>query len=122
MVGPVVCRTASMLKPRHLAITLREVCPDARDLCPSWPDPRSHHERQGLQNCNIQRAISVPVHVATLGLGGDQQASATNHGGVLIALFAYPFENYTEFWQLALATTPLAYGSFGENLTARLDG
>jgi MOSC domain-containing protein YiiM len=53
------------------------------------------------------------------GPGGDQQANATNHGGVLKPLLAYPFEHYAEFWQLALATTPLAYGSFGENPTTQ---
>jgi MOSC domain-containing protein YiiM len=60
-----------------------------------------------------------PVQIATLGLEGDQQANTTNHGGILKALFAYPFEHYTEFWELALAGTPLAYGSFGENLTTQ---
>ena len=67
----------------------------------------------------LKEPVSGPVHVATLGLEGDQQANTTNHGGKLKALLAYPFEHYTEFWQLAFAGTQLAYGSFGENLTTQ---
>lgn len=67
----------------------------------------------------FKEPVSGPVNVATLGLDGDQQANTTNHGGILKALFAYPFEHYTEFWQPVLAGTPLAYGSFGENLTTQ---
>jgi MOSC domain-containing protein YiiM len=55
-----------------------------------------------------------PVRAGTLGLAGDQQGNMTNHGGTLKAVFAYPFEHYTEFWRLALPDTPL---EFGENLT-----
>jgi len=67
----------------------------------------------------FKEPVSGPVHVETLGLEGDQQADSINHGGVLKALLAYPFEHYTEVWQPALASTPLAYGSFGENLTTQ---
>jgi len=67
----------------------------------------------------FKEPVSGPVHVATLGLEGDQHANAINHGGILKALFAYSFEHYTEFWQLALAGTSLAHGSFGENLTTQ---
>jgi len=67
----------------------------------------------------LKEPVSGPVHVATLGLEGDQQANTTNHGGILKALLAYSFEHYTEFWQDALAGTPLANGSFGENLTTQ---
>ena len=67
----------------------------------------------------FKEPVSGPVNVATLGLDGDQQANTTNHGGILKALFAYAFEHYTEFWQPVLGGTPLAYGSFGENLTTQ---
>src|SRR5579862_6288190 len=52
----------------------------------------------------FKEPVSGPVHAATLGLDGDQQANTTTHGGILKALFAYPFEHYTESSSLCSQT------------------
>jgi MOSC domain-containing protein YiiM len=67
----------------------------------------------------FKEAVVGRVKVAPLGLIGDEHANAENHGGSLKALFAYPYEHYTEFWHDSLPGTPLPHGCFGENLTTQ---
>lgn len=61
-----------------------------------------------------------PVHVARLGLAGDEQADRSVHGGPAKAVYAYPREHYP-VWETirAQAGIPgaLPPGWFGENLT-----
>ncbi len=73
-----------------------------------------------------KRAVEGRVAVLPLGLGGDEQADLSVHGGRSKAVYAYPGEHYP-FWRtvrsqagLSLWDEPLAPGSIGENLT--LDG
>ena len=70
-----------------------------------------------------KRAVAGPVEVRALGLGGDEQADLSVHGGPGKAVYAYPSEHY-DFWQTVRAQAnvaawghPLAPGALGENLT-----
>jgi MOSC domain-containing protein YiiM len=67
----------------------------------------------------FKEPVSGRVQVAPGGLIGDEHANTESHGGKLKALFAYPYEHYTEFWRDSLAGTVLPHGSFGENLTTQ---
>ncbi len=67
--------------------------------------------------------VTGPVSVHALGLGGDEQADLTVHGGVSKAVYAYPSEHYP-FWQTVRAQAQvslwdevLPHGALGENLT-----
>jgi len=64
-----------------------------------------------------------PVPVLPLGLGGDDQADLSVHGGLDKAVYAYPSEHYP-FWRQARADAgvsplddALPWGSVGENLS-----
>ena len=64
-----------------------------------------------------------PVTVLPLGLGGDDQADLSVHGGLDKAVYAYPSEHYP-FWRQARADAgvsplddALPWGSVGENLS-----
>lgn len=70
-----------------------------------------------------KRAVEGPVEVRPLGLGGDEQADLSVHGGLSKAVYAYPAEHYP-FWQTVRAQArvaawgeTLAPGALGENLT-----
>jgi len=67
----------------------------------------------------FKEAVLGKVPVGLPGLVGDQHANSENHGGRLKALFAYPYEHYTEFWHSVLADSSSPYGSFGENVTTQ---
>lgn len=63
------------------------------------------------------------VSVLPLGLGGDDQADLSVHGGLDKAVYAYPSEHYP-FWRQARADAgvsplddALPWGSVGENLS-----
>jgi MOSC domain-containing protein YiiM len=61
-----------------------------------------------------------PVHVARLGLTGDEQADRSVHGGPAKAVYAYPREHYPIWETIRMqAGIPgaLPHGWFGENLT-----
>ena len=67
--------------------------------------------------------VTGAVQVGPLGLGGDEQADLSVHGGLDKAVYAYPAEHYP-FWRAARATAGLGaiddtlpFGSVGENLT-----
>lgn len=64
----------------------------------------------------FKKPVSGRVMLRKLNLEGDQQADRQVHGGVDMAVYAYPFEHYG-YWQTELARTALAYGQFGENFT-----
>lgn len=78
---------------------------------------------RGVMTAIGKRAASGPVDVHRLGLGGDEQADLSVHGGLGKAVYAYPSEHYP-FWQTVRAQAnvaawgePLAPGALGENLT-----
>lgn len=56
------------------------------------------------------------IMLRKLNLEGDQQADRKVHGGVDMAVYAYPLEHY-HYWQSELACEAFPYGQFGENLT-----
>lgn len=73
-----------------------------------------------------KRAVEGAVAVGPLGLGGDEQADQSVHGGRSKAIYAYPLAHYP-FWQgvrqqakVPGAEAPLPHGFLGENLT--IDG
>lgn len=70
-----------------------------------------------------KRAVDGALHVAPLGLDGDEQADPSVHGGLSKAVYAYPAEHYP-FWQTVRAQArvspweeTLPPGAMGENLT-----
>lgn len=67
-----------------------------------------------------KQPVQGRVEVRALGLAGDEQADPTVHGGLAMAVYAYPVEHYA-FWRehrTALGlSADLPYGSLGENLT-----
>lgn len=73
---------------------------------------------RGVPSGFVKSAVHGPVHVAPLGLAGDQQADLTVHGGPDKAVYFYPSEHYPRW----AADVPrhkdtLQAGAFGENLT-----
>jgi MOSC domain-containing protein YiiM len=72
-----------------------------------------------VSNPSQSRALFVDY----AGLGDDEQANKTVHGGPNKALYAYPFEHYP-FWRNLLTNqlgrdVNLEWGAFGENLTVQ---
>jgi MOSC domain-containing protein YiiM len=70
-----------------------------------------------------KQPVDGPVPVLPLGLGGDDQADLSVHGGLDKAVYAYPAEHY-DFWRkerqlagLGGIDDSLAFGALGENLT-----
>ena len=70
-----------------------------------------------------KQPVAGPVSVLPLGLGGDDQADLSIHGGLDKAVYAYPSEHYP-FWPKARADAgvsaiddALPWGSVGENLS-----
>jgi MOSC domain-containing protein YiiM len=70
-----------------------------------------------------KRSTADRVEVRPLGLGGDEQADLSIHGGLSKAVYAYPSEHYP-FWQTVRAQARVAGwgdvlepGALGENLT-----
>ena len=63
----------------------------------------------------FKEPVSGPVTVRRLGLEGDVQADPRYHGGLLKAVYSYPFEHYAH-WE-TYCERNLALGQFGENLT-----
>ena len=62
-----------------------------------------------------KRPATGPVAVGALGLAGDEQADAANHGGSAKAVYAYAREDL-DWWAEQLGRE-LRSGSFGENIT-----
>jgi MOSC domain-containing protein YiiM len=59
--------------------------------------------------------VAGRVRVGRLNLEGDRQADPALHGGHEKAIYVYPSEHYA-YWKPLLGE--LAWGAFGENLTA----
>lgn len=59
--------------------------------------------------------VAGRVRVAGVNLDGDDQADRRVHGGPAMAVYAYAAEDYA--WWSAELGTPLAPGTFGDNLT-----
>ncbi|HKA19951.1 MAG TPA: MOSC domain-containing protein [Blastocatellia bacterium] len=79
--------------------------------------PREVEWRGKIVRTSIfKEPVSGSVQVRTLNLDGDQQSDLTVHGGVNMAVYAYPSEHYS-YWQSELPETELPWGAFGENLT-----
>lgn len=64
----------------------------------------------------VKRPVAGPVRVGRTNLDGDGQADASVHGGVDMAVYAYPGEHYAT-WARELGRDDLTPGFFGENLT-----
>ena len=64
----------------------------------------------------FKKPVNGRVMLRKLNLEGDQQADSKVHGGVDMAVYAYPIEHY-RYWQSELAREAFPYGQFGENLT-----
>jgi MOSC domain-containing protein YiiM len=66
----------------------------------------------------VKHVMNGPVHVGKLGLGGDEQADLTVHGGPDKAVYGYALSSYSiwirDFPQHGTLLTP---GGLGENLT-----
>jgi MOSC domain-containing protein YiiM len=64
----------------------------------------------------VKRPVDGPVRVGRTNLDGDGQADLSVHGGVDMAVYAYPGEHYPS-WARELGRDDLTPGFFGENLT-----
>ena len=64
----------------------------------------------------FKEAVEGRVAVRRLNLEGDRQADLTVHGGLDMAIYAYPAEHYS-FWREQFPDMELPWGMFGENLT-----
>ena len=64
----------------------------------------------------VKRPVDGPVRVGPTNLEGDGQADLSVHGGVDMAVYAYPGEHYAS-WADQLGRDDLTPGFFGENLT-----
>jgi MOSC domain-containing protein YiiM len=78
------------------------------------PDAEDRMER-AFTSAIWKSPVSGPVFAGTLGLAGDAVADTKVHGGVDQALLMYAASHYP-LWEAELGR-PLAFGSFGENLT-----
>lgn len=63
----------------------------------------------------FKRGQTGPVRIGKLGLDGDSVMDRKHHGGVDQAVYVY-FQSDYDFWERELST-PIAPGTFGENLT-----
>jgi ferredoxin-NADP reductase/MOSC domain-containing protein YiiM len=64
----------------------------------------------------FKEPVSGRVMVHALNVQGDGQADRKVHGGLDMAVYAYPIEHY-EFWEQTLGRSGFPFGQFGENLT-----
>jgi len=79
--------------------------------------PREIEWRGKIVRTSIfKEPVSGGVQVRRLNLDGDQQSDLTVHGGVNMAVYAYPSEHYS-YWREELPEASLHWGAFGENLT-----
>jgi MOSC domain-containing protein YiiM len=79
--------------------------------------PRAvRHGHRRVRTGIFKTPVAGRVSIHTLGVEGDGQADLRVHGGVDMAVYAYPVEHYP-FWEKELGRQGLAHGQFGENLT-----
>ena len=79
-------------------------------------------QRQNVMSAIRKQPIQGPVQVRPLGIDGDEQADLSVHGGLDKAVYLYPVEHHA-FWreqlqQVKRTGPPLAFGTFGENLSS----
>jgi MOSC domain-containing protein YiiM len=73
---------------------------------------------QGVPSGFVKTTVQGPVHAATLGLAGDEQADLRVHGGPDKAVYAYAAEHYPRWiTDVPHHRDTLFHGAFGENLT-----
>lgn len=72
---------------------------------------------EGVPSGFVKHEINRPVGVKRLGIGGDQQADLSVHGGVEKAVYGYALAHY-EAWRAEYPhhAGTLVPGGFGENL------
>src|SRR5262245_64703682 len=79
--------------------------------------PREVEWRGKIVRTSIfKEPVSGSVQVRTLNLDGDQQSDLTVHGGVNMAVYAYPSEHYS-YWQSELPETELPWGALDRKST-----
>ena len=64
----------------------------------------------------LKEPVPGRVMVRRLNIDGDDQADRRVHGGLDMAVYAYPVEHYP-FWEGELGRKDFPHGQFGENLT-----
>lgn len=64
----------------------------------------------------FKEPVDRRLRVSRLNLEGDEQSDLSVHGGVDMAVYAYPSEHYGP-WREELPGVELPWGAFGENLT-----
>lgn len=69
-----------------------------------------------IETAIFKAPVDGRVKVLSGGLEGDRQAAPRVHGGVDMAVYAYPVEHYP-YWEGELGRAGLPHGQFGENLT-----
>lgn len=79
------------------------------------PAPLTHAGRTVVTGI-VKEPVVGRVAVGATGLDGDGQADLSVHGGLDMAVYAYPVEHYAH-WEAVLGRDDLAPGMFGENLT-----
>ena len=70
---------------------------------------------KSVRTAIFKAPVAGSARVGALNLTGDRQGDPTVHGGPYKAVYLYPSEHYA-FWREDLGA--LAWGAFGENLTA----
>jgi ferredoxin-NADP reductase/MOSC domain-containing protein YiiM len=69
-----------------------------------------------IETAIFKTPVEGRVKVLPGGLEGDRQATPRVHGGVDMAVYAYPVDHYA-YWEDELGRAGLPHGQFGENLT-----
>jgi MOSC domain-containing protein YiiM len=88
-------------------------------LSVSVSKPKTLMTPEGPMRTGIYKApVTGRVRVLKRHLEGDGQADLRVHGGVEMAVYAYPAEHYPR-WRRELGREDLPYGWFGENLTVQ---
>lgn len=97
--------TATQPRPQILSVNVSQI--------------REVPYKDGTARTGIFKApVGGPVMVRKLNIDTDDQADRRVHGGLDMAVYAYPHEHYG-FWQEELGRDAFPYGQFGENVTVR---
>lgn len=98
-----------MSRPSIVSINIGR--PEARGF-DGADDPFDQPWTTGIFKSPVER----PVALTPTGFDGDGQADLSVHGGPDKAVCVYPADHYPA-WGRALGRHPIAFGSFGENLS-----
>ncbi len=74
------------------------------------------HQGKTVTTGIFKEPVPGRIMVRRLNLDGDDQADRRVHGGLDMAVYAYPVEHYA-FWEQELSRKRFPHGQFGENLT-----